>query len=286
MRFFVLLAAAFFLATSPASAQFGPIDDILDDIMGGTKHPAPTRSLIDTIPVNVDIESLRTLDGHSLVINAYAPAQPGMTQPLLIGQTRLLLNGLPSNLGLVVAVPEPVTRDLDFAVINAVILDDQNQEVMFSQRDEFYRGKDAIQLKIKAPSAHSGNSHPQQPGGQPPIGQVETLKGKVYLPADAPTMMRGASLTVELVEVDQSGLAGGTTTQSILGQTFIDIDQEKAPYKFTLDHVAMALPAGKILTLKAYVTDWAGRRIYETRNAEPYRGENDDYKLKLEQIAP
>lgn len=280
MRFFVLIAAAFFLASTPAAAQFGPIDDILDDIMGGQKHPAPAHSLIDTIPVNVDIESLRALDGHSLVINAYAPAKAGMTQPLLIGQTRLLLNGLPHNLGLVIAVPEPITRDLDFAVINAVIIDDQNQEIMFSERDEFYRGKNAIQLRMSAPNAQGQNQTTPQ-GGQPPIGHVETLKGKVDLPSNAPSMMRGASLTVELVEIDQSGLAGAPPNETILGQTFIDIDQEKAPYKFTLDHMKSAPTAGKTLILRAYITDWAGRRIYQTVGGEPYRGEDNDYRVSL-----
>ena len=280
MRNLVTLAAVLSLASIPASAQRGPIDIIVDDIFGGGHKAPASQSVIDTIPVNVDIESLRALHGHSLIINAYAPAQAGMTQPLLIGQTRLLLNGLPNNLGLVIAVPEPVTRDLDFAVINGVVLDAQDKEVMFSQRDEFYRGKKAIQLNMIAPNAQGqGQTLPQ--GGQPPIGHVETLKGKVDLPSNAPSMMRGASLTVELVETDQSGLAGGAATETILGQTFIDIDQEKAPYKFTLDHMKSAPTAGKTLILRAYITDWAGRRIYQTLNGEPYRGEDNDYRVNL-----
>jgi len=280
MRFFITAAVALALLSGPATAQRGPIDIIVDDIFGGGNKAPNHHVLIETIPVNVDIESLRALDGHSLIINAYAPAKPGMPQPLLIGQTRLLLNGLPNNLGLVVAVPEPVTRDLDFAVLNGVVLDEQDQEVMFSKRDEFYRGKDAVELEMFSPGAQGQTGTPGQYGGTSSGGHVETLKGKIDLPSGAPSLMRGASLTVELVEVDPTGLAGGSG-DTILGQTFIDIDQEKAPFKFKLDHVSKPPASGKEVVLRAYIMDWAGRRVYETRTPEPYRGD-DDYRINLD----
>ncbi len=272
MRFLITAAAALALCGSPASAQIGPIDDILNDIFQGGNQPSPAYGLIETIPVNVDIGTLRNLHGNSLIINAYKPVQPGMTQPQLIGQTRILLTGLPPQLGLAISVPEPVTKDLDYAVINAVILNEQDQEVMFSQKDEFYRGRGNVQLVMHAP----GQSH--VPTQSPQGNNVETLKGKVTLPRNTPELTRGASLTVELVEQDGAGVT------TILGQTFIDVDQEKPPFKFRLDYVSTTPTSGQRRFLRAHITDWAGRRMYESRADEPYRGEDDDYRVLAEPL--
>jgi len=125
-----------------------------------------------------------------------------MTAPELIGQSRISLTGMPNNLGMAVFVPEPVTRDLDFAVVNGVVLDPNGNEIMVARQEEFYRGRGSVELDIITPGAG-------QTGTPSTPVELEKLKGKAYLPKNAPDLTRGASMTVELVEIDQSGLAGG-----------------------------------------------------------------------------
>jgi len=277
MRKILLISMAALMLGSPATAQLGPIDDILEDIIGPSRQHIPVQSVIETIPVNVDMQSLRSMAGHSVIINVYKPVQPGMTRPLLIGQTRMLLTGLPENLGLVVAVPEPVTRDLDFVVVNGVVIDEQDQEVLISRQDEFFRGRGDVRLDLVTP----GNLT-QNPAGTSSNAKVEQLKGKIYLPKNSPDLMRGASMTVDLVEVDASSVAGGGTTETIIGQTFVDLDQEKSPFKFKLDYVAPP-QTGKSRIIRVQITDWAGRRIYENYSPEPFRGD-DDYRITLDPV--
>ena len=279
MRKFLIIAASALMLGSPATAQFGPIDDILEDIIDGPRRHVPMQSAIETIPVNVDMQSLRSMAGHSVIINVYKPVQPGMKRPQLIGQTRMLLTGLPENLGLVVAVPEPVTRDLDFVVVNGVVVDEYDQEVLSSRQDEFYKGRGDVRLDFINPS-NMGQPLPGQNTANTPAGKVETLKGKVSLPSNSPELVRGASMTVELVELDASGLAGGAG-ETIIGQTFVDLDQEKSPFKFKLDYVTPAA-SNRTRVLRAQITDWAGRRIYETYRSENFRGDDDDYRLAAE----
>ncbi len=274
MRKLLLASMAALMLGVPATAQLGPIDDIIEDIIGSPHQHIPVQSVIETIPVNIDMQSLRSMDGHSVIINVYKPVQPGMNRPLLIGQTRMLLTGLPENLGLVVAVPEPVTRDLDFVVVNGVVLDEQDQEVLISRQDEFYRGRGDVRLDLVTPGNLS-----QNPTGSAHNAKIEQLKGKIYLPKNSPELMRGASMTVDLVEIDASSLAGGAT-ETIIGQTFVDLDQEKSPFKFKLDYVAPP-QTGKSRIIRVQITDWAGRRIYENLSPEPFRGD-DDYRITLD----
>ncbi len=273
MRKLMMTLGTLALMATPASAQMGPIDDILDDIFDNPRRAPHAQSLIETIPVNIDMQSLRSMQNHSIIINVYKPVQPGMTRPQLIGQSRMILTGMPDSLGLVVAVPETVTRDLDFVVVNAAVLDEQDQEVLISRQDEFYKGRGTVHLDLITPG--NAAATPPQNGAK-----VEQIEGKADLPRNAPDLMRGASMTVELVELDASGLAGGPG-EVIMGQTFVDLDKEKAPFKFKLDYVAP--PAnGRVRVIRAYITDWAGRRLYETLRGEPFRGEDDNYRIDLE----
>ena len=278
MRKALILITTSLLMSFPAQAQFGPIEDILEDIIIVDKngHPSHGYSVVETIPVNVDIETLRDLGGYSLVLNAYKPVQPGMKQPELIGQTRILLTGMPKDFGLAIMVPDSVTRDLDFAVINGAILDSNNQEILVSRQEEFYRGRGTVALEMIEPGSRG-----QSPQSSPTPAKMLKLEGKAYLPSSAPELSRGASMTVELVEVDRSGLAGGGVSETIISQTFVDLDKEKSPFKFKLEYPDTTSSSGKEIILRAFVMDWAGRRLYEDFRGQPFRGKDDNYKINL-----
>ncbi|NNE57712.1 MAG: hypothetical protein HKN36_06350, partial [Hellea sp.] len=231
--------------------------------------------LIENIPVEIDIQSSAALAGHSLILSAYKPAGQGMSQPELIGQSRIILTGLPGQLGLVIAVPEPVTRDLDFVVIDGVIVDRNNQEIMVARQEQFYRGRDSAQLEMIQPDRIA-----PPPTGQSPSATFQQLEGKVYLPKNAPSLMRGASMTVELIETET--LPDGSRVENILGQSFVDIDQENSPFKFKMDYSLPLSSSGAPRYLRAVITDWAGRSVYETLAGEPYLANVDSYRLDLQ----
>ena len=279
MRKFLILTATSLLMAAPANAQFGPLEDLIEDIIndaGSHPHGHQTNA-VDTIPVEVDIDTLRSFIGYSLVLNAYKPVEPGMTQPELIGQSRILLTGMPNQIGMAIFVPEPITRDLDFAVINGAVLDPSGKEVLVSRQEEFYKGRGRVSLEMVPIGGQAAGQTQSTPA------KMEELKGKTYLPKDAPQLMRGASMTVELVEIDNSALAGGNGYgERILSQTFVDLDKEKSPFKFKMEYPQVTNTAGKQVFLRAYVKDWAGRLMYEDVRGVPFRGEDDDYKINLE----
>jgi len=264
----------------PAQAQLGPLEDILEDIINDTRggHPGHQVGSVEAIPVGVDIDTLQSFIGHTLVLNAYQPVEPGMTKPELIGQTRILLTGMPNQFGLSIFVPEPITRDLDFAVINGAVLDPTGKEVLVSRQDEFFKGRGSVELEM----VPLGNT-PANPQTPATPAKLEKLEGKAYLPKDAPQLMRGASLTVELVEIDTSGLAGGTGfSERIVSQTFVDLDKEKSPFKFKMDYPQWTQDPTKQVVLRAQLKDWAGRLMYEDFKGVPFRGKDDKYKINLE----
>ncbi len=278
MRKFLLISVASLLMTVPAQAQFGAIEDLIEDIIVDTRrHPGPHQSAIEMIPVDVDMNSLRSFIGHSLVLNAYKPVEPGMTQPELIGQTRILLTGMPNQLGLAIFVPEPVTRDLDFAVVNGAILDPSGKEVFISRQEEFFKGRGSVNLEMVAVGNQGTTQSPQT------AGKMAELEGKVYLPKDAPQLMRGASMTVELVEVDNARLAGGSGyTERVITQTFVDLDKEKSPFKFKLEYPQAETNTSKQIVIRTELKDWAGRVMYEDFQGQPFMGADNKYKIELE----
>lgn len=283
MRKFLILSAAALLMATPSQAQLGPLEDILNDIIVDSRrggHGHHQIGSVETIPVDVDMATLRSFVGHSLVINVFKPVEPGMTQPELIGQSRILLTGMPNQLGMAVFVPEPVTRDLDFAVVNGAVLDPAGNEVLITRQEEFYKGRGTVNLDLVPIGNQGAPTAPAVPA------KMEELKGKAYLPKDAPQLMRGASMTIELVEIDNSGLAGGTGfSERIITQTFVDLDKEKSPFKFKMEYPASHIQAGKTVILRAQLKDWAGRVMYEDFRGVPFRGKDDDYKINLEPAA-
>ena len=284
MRFLFPVIAALALLVSPAHAQ---IDDIFDDIFGkrGSQHPYPQDQhpafgLIDNIPVDIYIHNAGGLDDHFLIVTAYAAPAPNVRQasPRMIGQTQLLLNGLGKELQIIVAAPEPVTRDIDYARIEARIVDANGNTLFREERSGEYRGRMPAKIDLIRPGGSVSNP---QPGSRP--GGVETVRGSVRLQNGSASNFRGATLVVELID---DGLAGGPNGgATILGQTRVDIDQKSAPYDFSLDAVMPQTQSGVPTALRAYIEDWAGRRTMETPSTIPYRGPGERYNLTLAPFA-
>ena len=110
------------------------------------------------------------------------------------------------------------------------------------------------------------------------------LEGKAYLPNGVPDLMRGASMTVELIDLSQSGLAGGASSPTVISQTYVDLDKEKSPFKFKLEFPDNINPNNGNIVLHAYIIDWAGRRLYQDDKGQSFRGKDDDYKISLEPV--
>ena len=286
------------LLTSPAQAQLAPqplleapaaeqdnqgsdITRIIRDILGEDAFPPPpgqpvqTQSAgIDNIPVSVEIAPDAAFEGEWLVVSAYSPPRANGSQDKgeLLGETRLLLRGLTPPFKIVVAAPTAVTMGLEFAQIRGRIEDSNGNAVLTSPEYGLYRGAEAASLMLQA--------KPRQLGAQLPpetIVKFERAQGRVDI-TDPGALFRGAVLTVQLTE---KGLAGGMS-QSIKGETRLQIDGQTPPFNFTLDYGVPEDGFKMPLELSAFITDWAGRKTHVMAKTLEFNGPDYDYRVKLD----
>jgi len=159
LRFSLIIITAIVLAfgslAAPAHAQFEDLSGILEDIMGGPmpgQTPFYGETAIETIPVLIRYDMDTDFDEHILVVSAYTPTDPsgGSKKAQMLGQTRLLMTGLQQPLQVTLSVPRTVTKDLTFARITAEILDENQNQVLTTDRDGIYRGHEALELTLKS----------------------------------------------------------------------------------------------------------------------------------------
>lgn len=278
-KFLTPIIVAGFAMTSPVYAQSGGFGDIIEDIFnqGGTfpNDGSPEASgLIDNIPVNITIDESLSLDDKLLVVSAYAPPPPsgGMSEPQLLGETRLLMTGLTQEMQIIIAAPAPVTDNIDYTRLEAKVLDENGNPVLTSKEDGFYRGSAPADITLVAMSYKPETTSP------PPIAGLETAKGKVQI-ANSNDMFRGSSLTLQLVE---TGLAGGRT-KLIAAETILDLDQRTPPFDFEIDR-AVRDGDDTPLAFDAWISDWAGRKTHVMGKLVPYNGPERAYRLKLDTL--
>lgn len=278
MRHFICATFASFIvlgAVPPANAQFG---GILEEILGQIPQSAE-QTQIDNIPVKLQVlqTEANSLDvtGHTLIVTAYAPAAPSgsFKRPDTLGQSQLLLTGLTFPLNLTVAAPAPVTETLEFARIDAKIVNPNGNPVWTARQDGFYKGQDPVVVEMVR-SSRPGTS-PQQAAQT--VLSLETIEGAVNLSKKS-DMFLGSVLTVQLIE---NGLAGGLST-TIAAETIVDLNQKKAPFKFTLERAIYDQMDDKSFGLKAWITDWAGRKTHVMARTVPYNGADITYNLTLD----
>ena len=276
----IFMACLAFLSLLFSAPAYGQIDDILDDIFGGGQHhpfpqsPRAGQGLIENIPVGVQLPRGQSLDDHIIIVSAYAPPPPNVRQakPRLIGQTRLLLTGLGDQLELVVAVPEPVTRDLSAARISAEVRDPSDQPVLIARQDDYYKGFGAARLELVNVGGAANNPV------NAPIAGYESVRGTVNLDRQQQgQVFRGGTVTVKLME---AGVPAGNASQ-ILAETEIDIDQKSAPFKSILEYPVRPRHTQYPLEIVAELKDWAGRITHRNLGSVPYRGPNELYDVVL-----
>lgn len=200
-RVLFLLMFLFGLMSTPARAQQpGGFPDILGDIFGGQPQQAPYgagagTTYIENIPVQVTFDSRPDLlpPEATLVITAIAPppANVRRAKPLVMGETRLLISRLAPPLSLVVAVPSDMARDVDYAQIDAKIVD-ANGNVAFRLDNsvQYTGGQPPFLALIPAGAFQSPNLPPVPPGNNGSIPaiippQINVIKASVDLPAGA-----------------------------------------------------------------------------------------------------
>ena len=274
---FVLLCAVVMTlsATPKAFAQAPGFPDILDDIFGGNTQQQQGNPYgqtpaglvyIENIPIQVGFDSRGgALSPEAvLIVTAIAPPPPNVRRasPLVMGETRLLISRLTSPLQMVVAVPSDMAREVDYARIEARIVDINGVETHRLQDNIQYSGGQPPFLNLIAVNSSGGAAPvytppaPQSPNQpySPPSGA--NISGTVSIPAGTEPK-RGASLVLELRE---NGLAGGTSG-NIVQTKRIDIDQIAPPYEF-----ALPLPADsnslESPDLTIWIEDWAGRKTH------------------------
>ena len=148
-----------------ASAQ-QDVGDIIDQIFKSGKLPDvgqqfPDRKipgqtqggLIDNIPVEVRFNlGGKTLPQDAiLVATAYAPAPINVRQskPRVLGQTQIMLADLMSPVQIIIAAPSTVTKDLEYARIEAKIIDSNGGEIYVLPTPGRFDGYDAPVLNLR-----------------------------------------------------------------------------------------------------------------------------------------
>ena len=284
MRFIILvimaLAVAVFGMAPPAQAQYEDISDVLEDILKGGKLPQQTpiygETGIENIPILLRFDDITGHANASLIVTAYAPSDPSGTtlHPQILGQTRLLITGLQPPLHVSIPVPRNVTEGLAFSRITANVVDENENQILTTDSDGIYRGKQALDMTLKP--LISLNS----PQDRPAYTGFETISGDVSF-HDPTAHLNGGKLTIQLLE---NTLAGGTSV-TIAAETVISLEGKSLPISFNVDRGLSTNTPDIPLAFKAWITDWAGRKTHVMRKPVPYNGPDIDYQLKLDVLA-
>jgi len=282
MLFFtrILIGVVFvtFILTPPsARAQLddpGTLSGIFEEIFG-TVPKVAIDAQIESIPVTIETNSELELSGQKLIVTAYAPAATSgsFAKPDTLGQTQILLTGLTSPLNITVAAPANLIETLEFARLDANIIDTNGNPVWVTKAEGFYRDGETVVLGL-VPLIDFNNE--PDAVAQSAIS-LETIEGKAVL-SQKSKIFPGSTLNIQLIE---SGLAGG---QSILiaAETVINLDQKDAPFAFKLDRAIYSEDDDRSYGLNAWITDWAGRKTHVMEQPVPYNGPDHDYKLSLD----
>ena len=254
----LLMALSFF--QFPTYAQAPDITDILQDILGGPQpqgHTTTDLNYIENIPVNVIFDSRRSQlpPDSTLILTAIAPppTQARRQTPLIMGETRIMVSRLVSPLSLVIAVPRDMARDLDFALIDAKIIDRNGNPVFDLINQGRYDGTQPPFLQLE-PIGADGQPAPSTNANS---ARDELIDAVVDLPRSVP-ISRGSTLVLQVTE---AALADGGKPAIRLEQR-IDIDQKKAPYSVTLTVPLSRGRSIKSAHLVAYVEDWTGLKTF------------------------
>ena len=284
----ILSVLSLFVVTAPAASAQQDIGGIIDEIFKGGKFPNPgeertTQGRIDNIPIDVrfDVDERGLPVEAMLIVSAYAPPPPNVrrSSPLMLGQTRLLMAGLTSPAQIIIAAPSSITQDLDYARIEAKIVDVNGATIFELPFPGKYQGYEAPILNLVpvggTVSGTVSNSPPVNTGSL----SSETVRGTVKLNGKAPKFA-GSNLVVRLVE---DGLAGGTSSM-IAGETRQILDGKRAPFDFELERVIDSTRADTPLALEVWIEDWAGRKTHVTPSPIPYNGPDTKYRIRLDVI--
>ena len=293
--FALLCVIVLSLSAAPKAFSQAPgFPDILDDIFGGNTQQQQGNPYgqtpaglvyIENIPLQVGFDSRGEVlpPEATLIVTAIAPPPPNVRRaaPLVMGETRLLISRLTSPLQMVVAVPSDMAREVDYARIEARIVDANGVETHRLQDNIEYSGGQPPFLNLVA--LNSGGAAPiYTPPSQQPISQPyippngSQIQGTVSIPPGTEPK-RGATLILELRE---NGLAGGASG-NIMQTKRIDIDQITAPYQF-----ALPLPAKRggleSPDLTVWIEDWAGRKTHMLARPVPVDNAQAPVHIRLD----
>ncbi|MBL4869886.1 MAG: hypothetical protein JKX72_02905, partial [Robiginitomaculum sp.] len=282
---FIALPFIFLLAIGQITyAQNRPnqgIGDIIGDIFKGNQGGQaqyPNQTMIDNIPVNVRFDTVPNglPENAILIISAFAPPAPNVRRkfPLLIGETRLLLTGLKSPLELVIAAPAALTQEIDYARIEAKIVNPDGEIIFKSREQGEYRGRDIPVITLEPTDLYVPTQTPQIPISP----TSETVSGIINL-NNSSKKFRGANLIVHLIE---EGLAGGKDP-IVLGASKQSIDQKTGPFAFSFEKSQAKNPKTP-LVFDAWIQDWAGRKTHTLPYPMQYNGPDLSYRLKLKPV--
>ncbi len=275
-----IITIIFTSLSSLSHAQFEDLGGIIEEIIKGSQIPGQTPiyedTAIETIPVTIIYDVPVPLDDHTLTLSAYTPHDPsGISKDTqLLGQTRLMMNGLSPPVKLGLTIPSAMTKDLTFIRISAEIHDTNNNRVMIHEREGIFRGSEPPSLTLISASQSAPISK------APEISVLELINGEVFI-RDKARVPNNGTLTIQLLE---NALAGGRAL-SIAAEKTISIEQNYPPYAFTLERGLVAGNHPNVLSLKAWITDWAGRKTHVLRKPVSYNGPDTQYKIILDALA-
>ena len=231
--------------------------------------PLIPKTSINSLPVKVLYDG-PTLEGDfQLEITLLRPDKTGKTRlPRPITTTTIYL----TKLGADIDVLLNLTEDADGLLLEASVRDSNRNLIAETPFPLPVISKEARIIRLVAPSLPEFTDP-----GKPDFTAVETISGQVTLPPKS-NLPAGTTLHVQLLE---NALAGGLSME-LLAQNSIPANMKNGNIKFELQHGLWERRNTPDMSLKAWITDRAGRKIFVMNSPTGYNGADIDYAIRLE----
>lgn len=255
---------------APSEPQSKLSSELLSAI--GISQPKQTPLALDTevntLPVKVLYEGTRIKGEFNLDLTLFKTGDRTTGfKPQTVSKTTLLLNEIEEETTIILNLPE----DINSLQLEATVRDTNQNLVLSSSHPLPVLSNDTQLIQLTAPMLLKPN-----PNEIPEFTGMERISGVVTLPRRS-KIPNGSTLHVQLLE---NALAGGLSME-LVAQKSLPILGYDEGLSFELERGLWNRPTEPDMTLKAWITDLAGRKIYVMSMPAGYNGPDIDYDIKL-----
>ena len=276
----ILLCGFFLVTAAPANAQMTslkpvkPEDGIETNLLSsiGLAEPQFTPVApdihIESLPVKILYDGPK-LEGDFImeVVLSRTENSHDVTQTRPVTKTTLYIPRLTSEIDTLLHLPS----DTNGLQLNASIRDSNHNLVLETPFLMPVLSLDTRILRLSAPKPTETEV--------PDFTSVETISGQISIPAKS-NLPPGSILHIQLLE---NALAGGVTME-LIAETSKPARLVDGQLQFELQRGLWDRQDAPDMSLKAWITDRAGRKIFVMNTPAGYNGPDIEYDIKLESL--